>query len=109
MNPYVVPIAGAPWAAFLSERLVALEWSWHFRFWREMEAGVLFDGAVLEDLERVGSDTWGWVAGVGVFLDLRIKAFQVDVRGGWSPTMNWQSDAGQFSAFVSFGWVWDSK
>jgi hypothetical protein len=107
MNPYVVPIAGAPWAAFLSERLVALEWSWHFRFWREMEAGVLFDGAVLEDIERVGSDAWGWVAGVGVFLDMRIKSFQVDVRGGWSPTMNWQSEAGQFSAFVSFGWVWD--
>ncbi len=68
---------------------------------------MLFDGAVLEDIERVGSDAWGWVAGVGVFLDMRIKSFQVDVRGGWSPTMNWQSDAGQFSAFVSFGWVWD--
>jgi hypothetical protein len=108
LNPYVVPLAGAPWASFLGDKLVSASWSWHFRLWRALEAGLNLDGVAVQDMERQGGDSLGWAVGLGLFLDFQIEAFQFDLRGGWCPTMQWQSDAGQFSMFASFGWVWDS-
>jgi len=103
-NPYVIPIAGAPWAAYLSEKLVALEWSWHFRIGDEMETGLLFDGAFIEDQFRTGDiSDFSPVGGLGLFADLPLGNWQVDVRGGWSPDLSGRAEAGQFAAFVSFG------
>lgn len=108
LNPWVVPLAGAPWAAFLSEKFIALESSWHFRIWKELEIGAMFHGALLEDVERTGrEDVYGFVGGMGAFVDARLWDFQVDLRAGWSPSLDWQSDSGQFSLFGSVGWQWD--
>lgn len=106
MNPYVTPIAGAPWAAFVSDRFVAVEWSWHFVVFDETEAGFLLNGVYLDDMERTGRSDAGFQGGVAAFWDMRVGSYQLDVRAGWSPTMRWQSDAGQFSAFVAFGRAW---
>jgi hypothetical protein len=108
LNPYVVPIAGAPWATFLSEKFIAVESSWHFKLWGEQEAGVLLHGVLLEDAERIGrEDTYDIMAGLGVFVDLRFGGFQIDLRAGWSPTLDYQSSSGQFGAYALAGWQWD--
>jgi len=107
LNSYVVPIAGAPWAAFLSEKFVAAQWSLHFRVWDDMEVGLLFDGAFIEDLERKGEDNYDSITGIGIFADLRANNFQLDIRGGWSPSLDWQSKDGQFSLFFALGYLYD--
>jgi hypothetical protein len=99
-NPYVIPIAGAPWPAWLADRLLAAELSLHVRLWRELEAGALLDGAVLGDIERTGNPLVpGPVWGAGLFADLRIGAWQIDVRGGYCPTLR------GVSLFASLGWA----
>ncbi len=107
-NPYVVPLAGAPWAAFLSEKFLALESSWHIAVWEGLELGPLFQAALIEDTERLGrEDTYGTMASVGLFVDWQLGDFQIDLRGGWSPTLDDQDSAGQFGIFVAGGWQWD--
>ncbi|MFH2010758.1 MAG: hypothetical protein ABI333_29425 [bacterium] len=109
LNPYVVPLAGAAWPAFLSERFFAVQWSWHLRIWRELELGVLADAVILEDVDRVGaSRDFDLLAGVGVFADLRFGAWQVDLRAGWSPSLRWQGETGHFSLYLGLGWRWKS-
>ena len=45
---------------------------------------------LIEDVERIGrEDTYG---------------FQVDIRAGWSPTLDGQSSAGQFGVYALAGW-----
>ncbi len=106
MNPYVAPISGTPWAAFLSDRFVALALSLHVLIFDESEIGLQVDGAFLDDLERTGHSDPGFALGIAPFLDMRFGPYQLDVRAGWSPTMRWQSKVGQFSAFVAFGRSW---
>ncbi len=107
LNPYVVSVAGAPWAAFLSEKFIATQWSLHFRILRDMEIGLLIDGALIEDIERKGEDSFDSIVGIGIFSDLRINNFQIDIRGGWSPSIDWQSKDGQFSLYFAFGYLYD--
>lgn len=106
MNPYVVPLAGAPWAAFLSDGYLAGQWSWHVKVAGESEVGALVDVVWLEDEARTGSSAGGTQVGVGLFGDLRFGAFQVDLRLGWCPTLDWQGDGGQLAAFAALGWLW---
>lgn len=108
LNPYVVPLAGAPWAAFISEKFLAAESTWHFRVFGEIEAGLVLHGMLIEDIERTGrTDTYDFAFGLGAFIDARFGDFQVDLRGGWSPTLDWQDSSGQFALFASAGWQWD--
>jgi hypothetical protein len=107
MNPYVVPVAGAPWAAFLSDRLLAGQWSWHIRLFKEMETGFLVDLAWIDDLERTGASDSGVMTGLGLFADLRLGSFQIDLRAGWAPTLRWQGSGGQLGIFGALGWQWD--
>lgn len=107
-NPYHIPLAGASWSAFLVERFFTVQWSWHFRVFREIELGVLGDFVVVADELREGHPGQvGVHAGVGGFVDFRWGAWQVDLRGGWSPTQRWLGPAGNFSAYVGFGYSWD--
>jgi len=104
----VVPLAGAPWAAFLSEKFLALESSWHIAVWEGLELGPLFQAALIEDTERRGrEDTYGTMASVGLFVDWQLGDFQIDLRGGWTPTLDDQDTSGQFGIFVAGGWQWD--
>ena len=88
LNPWVVPIAGVPWAGIVSGRFVGAEISAHVRVWGELEMGVLAAGVGLEDPNREGDGGWGFVGGVGAFADLRFGDFQIDVRGGWTPSLS---------------------
>ena len=104
MNPYVVPLAGAPWPAYLSGRLVALEGSVHVRVRNQQELGVLVDGVLTEDVRRVGASDARWLAGVGAFADLRLRGFQLDLRAGWSPTTQPGNHRGSGTVLVALGW-----
>jgi hypothetical protein len=102
MNPYVVPVAGQPWAAFLAGRLLAVESSWHFKVLGQQEVGLLVDLAWLDDERRTGRSDDGVQAGLGAFADLRfLDRYQLDLRLGWSPTL----EAGHsFGLFVALGY-----
>ncbi len=108
LNPYVVSIAGLPWAGLLADTFIALENSYHYRFYNRMELGLLFQAALVEDVPRRGlKDTYEPLVGFGIFFDLRFWDFQLDLRAGWSPTHN-QVAAGQgFGLFIAFGWQYD--
>jgi hypothetical protein len=106
LNPYVVPIAGAPWAALLSGRLAAAHATLHVRLWRELEAGVMIDGVVVDDVHRTAPARAGGEVGLGAFADLRLGAWQIDVRAGWSPTITPDDLAGGVSVWASLGWAW---
>jgi len=108
LNPYSIPLVGAPWADYLADDFAAADVSLHVRVAGEHEVGVLVDGVVLDDVYRTGGPTArvGALAGIGAFADLRIGAWQLDVRGGWSPTVRVGSVAGGFTLFASAGWGW---
>jgi len=101
MNPYVVPIAGAPWAAYLSDRLLAASWSWHFRVRGEVEVGPFADAVLLADRSRTSNSDNGWLGGIGALFDGRFDRAQLDMRAGWNPNL------GQFSLFLSAGYLWE--
>jgi len=105
-NPYSVPLAGAPWPGYLSGKLAAIDASLHVRVWRDHEVGVVADGVVLDDPRRNGSSGVGVLGGIGAFVDARIGAWQLDVRGGWSPTTQPGSVAGSWGLFAAAGWAW---
>jgi hypothetical protein len=105
-NPYSVPLAGAPWAGYLAGKLAAVDASLHVRVWRDHEVGVVVDGVVLEDPRRTGAATAGFLGGIGAFADARFGMWQLDVRGGWSPTVQPGSVAGSWGLFASAGWAW---
>jgi hypothetical protein len=105
-NPYSVPLAGAPWAGYLSGKLAAVDGSLHVRVWRDHEVGVVADGVVLDDPRRVGANRAGVLAGIGAFVDARFGMWQLDVRGGWSPTVQPGSAAGSWGLFAAAGWAW---
>lgn len=107
-NPYHIPLAGAGWSSFLAERFFSLQWTWHFRVFREIEVGVLGDFVVVSDELREGHPGQvGVHAGVGAFVDFRWRAWQVDLRGGWSPTQRWLGPEGNVTVYVGLGYAWD--
>jgi hypothetical protein len=106
LNPYSVPLVGAPWAGYLAGRVAALQGSLHVRLRGEHELGLLVDGVVLDDAGRVGDARPGLLAGIGAFADVRAGAWQFDVRGGWSPTLRPGSVAGGVTLFAALGWSW---
>jgi hypothetical protein len=106
MNPYSVPLAGAPWAGYLAGKLAALHASLHVRVKQQHELGVVLDGVALEDADRLGAlGRPGLLAGIGLFADLRVKTWQIDLRTGWSPTLN--APVGGFGIFLSAGTTLD--
>jgi hypothetical protein len=99
-SPYVVPVVGLPWAVALAGRLAAVDGSVHVRLWRELEAGLLGDAVLVDDRRRTGVLARpGVLGGIGVFADLRLGAWQLDVRGGWSPSFG-----SSWELFASLGW-----
>jgi hypothetical protein len=111
LNPYSVPLVGAPWAGYLAGRVAALQGSLHVRVRGQHEVGLLVDGVVLDDADRTGAINGvaarpGLLAGIGAFADLRAGNWQFDLRGGWSPTLRPGSVGGGVSLFGALGWAW---
>jgi hypothetical protein len=98
LNPWTVPVAGQPWAGHLASKVASAQVSLHVRVWREFEVGALVDGVVLDDVHRNG-DSPGALFGAGAFVDFRLRGWQLDVRGGYSPPNG-------TSLFASLGWGW---
>jgi hypothetical protein len=107
LNPYVVNVAGLPWAAHLAEQLIAARWSWHVRFFQEMEAGILADLAWIDDIHRTGTSNADVVVGLGLFLDLRWGDFQLDLHAGLAPPLDAARSKTQLALFADLGWQWD--
>lgn len=105
-NPYSVPLAGAPWAGYVAGKLAAADGSMHVRVFGDQELGVVADVVVLDDPRRTGASGAGVLAGVGAFADVRVGMWQLDVRGGWSPTVRPGSAAGAWGLFAALGWAW---
>lgn len=86
MNPFVTPIAGAPWAGWLSETYGGAEWGALFSL-GEHEFGPFATAVILQDRSRRGTDEWGGLFGAGLHADLRLNAWQIDARTALSPTI----------------------
>lgn len=109
MNPYSVTLPGAPWASWLSSRYVADTWSWHFKAADGLELGPVVGAVVLADPDRVDDQAetaalWG----AGLLMDWRIgDAWQVDLRGGYSPSVSDRAGRAAWSTWIGAGWAFD--
>jgi len=111
MTPYVVPLAGAPWAAYLPRAFAAFEWSLHLSISGPdgpLELGVLVDAAWIDDAGRTGKSGGAFALGEAVFADLRLGEFQLYVRVGHNELPRWSGRSDQLSALLALGWQWRS-
>ncbi len=94
MNPYVLPVAGAPWASHLADQWVGASAKQRVAVHRTVELGVRADAAWLNDRDRTGESAFGGLYGVAAEIDWRPQdVWQVDGRLGWSlPTDAWASE-----------------
>ncbi len=106
MNPYVVPLAGAPWASFLAGREASADLSLHIRTWRDLELGTIADVVAIDDFDRTGNPSRPSVLfGTAAFADFRHKSWQFNLRAGWCPTIA-KGDLTAWSVLGSIGWGW---
>lgn len=103
-NPYSVDLAGAPWPAFLSSRVVSGHASLHWNLYGDAELGVVVDHVRLSDPRRLGlGSEWGGLTGGGLFLDHRAGPWQIDIRIGALAPSKWMREAVHVGAFGGFG------
>ena len=104
LNPYVVPIAGVPWAGFLAGRYLAGQATLHFNVGGDIEVGPQFDVVTLRDIRRRDEDAFGWAMGVGAFVDVRWGRWQGELRAGYSPDASgWQTNTPHLSVYGLLG------
>lgn len=107
LNPYVVPIAGLPWATYLPDKLLSSEIALHVKVLKDSEVGLLANGALMpaSDLaRRAEAEGWGGVTGLGLFGDWRFGDWQLDTRVGLAPNSAWLDGDGPYlSAWLSVG------
>lgn len=105
MNPYVIPLAGLPWATFLSERLVAGQASLHVKLGASAhEAGVAVNGGAFNDPYRTGQlMSFGGAGGAEAFVDLRFGGWQLYGRFGMAFPSPWQLAQPLYSGVVTAG------
>lgn len=101
VNPYVVQVPGAPWAAWLSDRFVAGRLALPVRAFADVEIAPTAAAVWLRDPQREGADAMGLVWGAGATVDARFDRWQVDLRGGVSPSL---ADDLAWSAYLGVGW-----
>lgn len=100
-NPYVVQVPGAPWAAWLADRYVGGRLALPLRIVADVELAPTAAAVWLRDPGRIGADDVGLVWGAGANVDARFGRWQVDLRGGVSPSLG---DAISWSAYLGIGW-----
>ncbi|MCA9548822.1 MAG: hypothetical protein KC933_02230 [Myxococcales bacterium] len=104
MNPYVTPLGGVPWAAFVLGDYVAGRTSLHVRVYDEIEAGAFFDALAAPNLERDGSRRVGGAIGTGGFVDMRWGAWQADLWVGWAPGLSWSVHRSHVAGWLALGY-----
>lgn len=100
MNPYVVAVPGAPWAAWLSERFVGGRVALPLRLFGDVELAPTAAAIWLRDVDRRDSDQMGVIWGAGATIDARFGPWQLDLRGGVCPSLAGPS----WSAYLGVGW-----
>jgi hypothetical protein len=106
MTPYVTPIAGLPWAALLSERLIAAQLSLHLALDADgaHEIGLAVSGGAFNDVRRTGNlDAFGAAVGLMAFADLRFGAWQLHARFGYALPTSFQIDPPHLSGLATVG------
>lgn len=106
LTPYVVPIPGLPWAAILSDRLVAAQASAHVAVDEDgqHEVGLAVAGGAFNDIRRQGDlDDLGAAGGLSLLADLRFGSWQVDARAGWAFPTSFQADPPHLSGLLVVG------
>lgn len=105
-SPYTANLPGAPWGAWFSERYVSGLASGHVKVMDDLEIGPQVGAIVLADPARVGDETaTSTEIGVGLVGDWRHGPWQVNLRGGWSPTVSETADIFAFNAWLSAGYI----
>ncbi|MCA9542351.1 MAG: hypothetical protein KC620_25815, partial [Myxococcales bacterium] len=69
LNPYVVPVPGAPWAAWLADRFVGGRLALAVRAVADVEVAPTVAAVYLRDVHRAGDDAAGVVWGAGATAD----------------------------------------
>lgn len=105
MNPWVVPVAGLPWASHVPNHVAAQRASLHLAAGRGVEVGPIVDVAWIDDIDRTGGAA-GIRGGVGAFVDARLQSWQVDTRIGYAPPSEHLDAPGRFTLFVGVGRAW---
>ncbi len=105
LNAYTAQIPGVPWAHDRAGNYAHAETSLQVAFCDGWEAGPLAAVAVLSDRERTGSSDAAAEWGLGAVLDARLGAWQLDLRGGYSPSLAARSDKPAFTAYLGAGWA----
>jgi hypothetical protein len=82
------------------------EASGHVRLFRSVEVGLLGNVVTLEDPHRRGLEGGGLLGGLGLFADIPLGAFQLDVRAGWTPDLG--SDQAGWNVLIALAWNWAS-
>ena len=108
LTPYVAQVPGVPWAHDLADRYASglLSLPVALDDLRDIELGPVIGAAALTDPRRAGdADQVGVRWGAGVALDARLDAWQVDARGGYSPSLPQRDAAGAWTLFLGAGWI----
>lgn len=90
LNPYVAPVAGLPWASYLSSNVWSAEVAAMARVAGDHEVGAVFHAARFSrdealrtgDGQRLALDSG--VYGAGLVSDLRFGDWQVEAKLGWA-------------------------
>ena len=109
LNPWVVPLPGAGWPAFLADAYAYLDVSAHVRVAREVEAGLVLATTTLRDPERVGARDWGATPSVTAFLDARLGPWQLDARLGYALPSPWQAERPHVGLLLGAGRAWQRR
>lgn len=108
-NPYVVPLPGAPWASWISSRYASDLVSLHFKASDGLEIGPMAGLLLVTDPDRVDAlDEVALLWGAGLLVDWRIDpSWQVDLRGGYSPSVSDRADRAAWNVWISTGWAYE--
>jgi hypothetical protein len=106
LTPYVAPVPGVFWAHHLSDRYAHAQLGLPVAVFGDTEVGAVAAAALLNDRSRTGrTDAMDAEWGVGVAGDVRLGAWQVDVRAGYSPSLSARADRPAVTGLVGFGWA----
>lgn len=107
LNPYVVPVAGLPWAGLVSGRYAAGRAELRLAGPVDHEIGLFVDAAAVADIRRTGDvDDWTSTGGAGVLADLRHRSWKADVRVGTVLDDDWLLERPALGAWLSVGRRW---
>lgn len=105
LTPYVASIPGVFWAHGLSDRYAHAQLALPVRAFGEAEVGPIAGAAIANDRGRTGhSDAYDGEWGLGLAADLRLGNWQVDVRGGYSPSLSARASRPAATALIGVGW-----